>query len=285
MPDIRTITAETISETVRDVCLEANYVAGEDIRRAYDVAVAREISPLGKQVLEQIIENVSVAEEDRVPMCQDTGTVVVFADVGQDVHITGGAFQDAINQGVHEAYSVGYLRKSMVTRPFTDRTNTRDNTPAIIHTRLVPGNTINLSIFAKGGGAENMSRQAMLTPADGRDGIRQFVLETVQIAGPNACPPVIVGLGIGGTFDSVGRLAKHALLREIGSENPDPDSQAFESELVAEINQLGIGPHGFGGRITALGVHIEWMPCHIASLPVAVNLQCGPAARHRTVTI
>ncbi len=285
MQRIREVSVETISQMVCDTCLEMNYVAGEDIRHAYDIALEREVSPLGRQVLEQIIENVSVAAEDRVPMCQDTGTVVVFAEVGQDVHITGGAFEDAVNQGVSEAYSVGYLRKSMVTKPFTDRTNTRDNTPAIIHTRLVPGDSIQLSIFAKGGGAENMSRQAMLTPADGRDGIRQFVLETVQIAGPNACPPVIVGIGIGGTFDSVGRLAKHALLREVGSENPDPDSQAFEAEILAEINRLGIGPHGFGGRITALGVHIEWLPCHIASLPVAVNLQCGPAARHRSVRI
>jgi fumarate hydratase subunit alpha len=282
---MREIHINQITEAVRDVCLDANYVAGKDIRHAYDVALEREISPLGRQVLEQIIENVSIAEEDRVPMCQDTGTVVVFAEVGQDVHITGGAFEDAINQGVSDAYSVGYLRKSMVDRPFSDRVNTRDNTPAIIHTRLVPGEQISLAILAKGGGAENMSRQAMLTPADGREGIRDFVLETVQIAGPNACPPVIVGLGIGGTFDSVSRLAKHALLRDVGTINPDPDAAEFESELLDEINKLGIGPHGFGGRITALGVHIESMPCHIASLPVAVNLQCGPAARHRTKTI
>jgi fumarate hydratase subunit alpha len=282
---MRDIDVDTISAVVRDVCLDANYVAGEDIRRAYDIALQREISPLGKQALEQIIENVSVAEEDRVPMCQDTGTVVVFAEVGQDVHITGGAFEDAINAGVSEAYSVGYLRKSMVSGPFTIRSNTRDNTPAIVHTRLVPGNSLQLSILAKGGGAENMSRQSMLTPADGREGIADFVLETVKIAGPNACPPVIVGLGIGGTFDSVTRLAKHALLRDIGSINPDPDAAEFEDELLTRINKLGIGPHGFGGRITALGVHIESLPCHIASLPVAVNLQCGPAARHRVVTI
>lgn len=282
---MREIHVDTIAETVRNICLDANYVAGEDIRQAYDVALQREISPLGKQVLEQIIENVSIAEEDRVPMCQDTGTVVVFADVGQDVHITGGGFEDAINRGVHDAYSVGYLRKSMVEKPFTDRTNTRDNTPAVIHARLVPGDRITLSILAKGGGAENMSRQVMLTPADGREGIKQFVLETVQLAGPNACPPVIVGLGIGGTFDSVTRLAKHALLRDVGSTNSDPDAAAFEEELLADINRLGIGAHGFGGRITALGVHIESYPCHIASLPVAVNLQCGPAARHRVVEI
>jgi fumarate hydratase subunit alpha len=285
MNRIREIHVDEIAETVRAICLEANYVAGEDIRRAYDLAHEREISPLGKQVLEQIIENVSVSEADRVPMCQDTGTVVVFADVGQDVHIVGGRFEDSINHGVHEAYSEGYLRKSMVAGPFTHRTNTRDNTPAIIHTRLVDGDQIELSILAKGGGAENMSRQQMMTPADGREGIKDFVLETVRIAGPNACPPVVVGLGIGGTFDSVTRLAKHALLRELGTDNPDPDVAEFENEILTEVNRLGIGPHGFGGRITALAVHIESLPCHIASLPVAVNLQCGPAARHRTVTI
>jgi fumarate hydratase subunit alpha len=282
---MREIHVDTIAEMVREVCLDANYVAGEDIRHAYDVALQREVSPLGRQVLEQIIENVSIAETDRVPMCQDTGTVVVFAEVGQDVHITGGGFEDAIDQGVREAYDVGYLRKSMVSGPFSERRNTRDNTPAVVHTRLVPGDRVRLAILAKGGGAENMSRLAMLTPADGREGIKQFVLETVKIAGPNACPPVIVGLGIGGTFDSVGRLAKQALLREVGTDNPDPDAAAFEAELLAEINRLGIGPHGFGGRVTALAVHIESYPCHIASLPVAVNLQCGPAARHRIVEI
>ncbi len=282
---MREVHVNTIADAVRDVCLDANYVAGTDIRAAYDVALEREISPLGKQVLEQIIENVAIAETDRVPMCQDTGTVVVFAEVGQDVRITGGAFEDAVNHGVREAYDVGYLRNSMVERPFSDRSNTRDNTPAVIHTRLVEGDRIHLKILAKGGGAENMSRMTMLTPADGRDGIKQFVLETVLRAGPNACPPVIVGLGIGGTFDSVARLAKHALLREVGSSNPDPDEAALEEELLREINALGIGPHGFGGRVTALGVHVETFPCHIASLPVAVNLQCGPAARHREIEI
>jgi fumarate hydratase subunit alpha len=205
--------------------------------------------------------------------------------VGQDVHIVGGAFEEAIDRGVREAYHVGYLRKSMVERPFTARRNTRDNTPAIVHTRLVPGDRIRLALLAKGGGAENMSRLAMLTPADGREGIKRFVLETVKLAGPNACPPVIVGVGIGGTFDSVGRLAKRALLREIGSVNPDPEAAELEAELLEAINRLGIGPQGFGGRVTALAVHVETFPCHIASLPVAVNLQCGPAARHRVVEL
>ncbi|MDI3342062.1 MAG: fumarate hydratase [Sphaerobacter sp.] len=282
---MRTIAVERITEAVRDACLEANYVAGADVRRALAVAQQREVSPLGQQVLGQILENMAIAEADRVPMCQDTGTVVVFAEVGQDVHLVGGGFEEAINRGVREAYDVGYLRKSMVERPFTARRNTRDNTPAIIHTRLVPGDRVRLAILAKGGGAENMSRLAMLTPADGREGIKRFVLETVQRAGPNACPPVVVGVGIGATFDRVATLAKHALLREIGSPNPDPEEAALEAELLAEINRLGIGPHGFGGRITALTVHVESAPCHIASLPVAVNLQCGPAARHREVEI
>jgi fumarate hydratase subunit alpha len=272
-------------QAVHDLCLEANYVMGDDVRRALEVASTREVSPLGREVLGQILENMAIAEADRVPMCQDTGTVVVFAEVGQNLHITGGGFEDAINRGVHEAYDVGYLRKSMVAQPFTTRKNTRDNTPAVIHTRLVPGDKLRLSVLAKGGGAENMSRAAMLTPAQGRVGIKQFVLETVRIAGPNACPPVIVGLGIGGTFDSVARFAKHALLREIGSVNPDPEAAKLEAELLGEINKLGIGPHGFGGRITALAVHVESFPCHIASLPVAVNLQCGPAARHRIVEL
>lgn len=282
---MREIHVDQIASAVHDLCLEANYVAGEDVRHAFAVAQEREVSPLGREVLGQLLENMAIAEADRVPMCQDTGTVVVFAEVGQDVHVTGGAFEDAINRGVHDAYDVGYLRKSMVERPFTARTNTRDNTPAVIHTRLVPGDRIRLALLAKGGGAENMSRMAMLTPADGREGIKRFVIETVKIAGPNACPPIIVGLGIGSTFDSVARLAKHALLREIGSVNPDPEEAALEAELLDEINRLGIGPHGFGGRVTALAVHVESYPCHIASLPVAVNLQCGPAARHRVIEI
>lgn len=282
---MREIDVEQITDAVRDLCLEGNYVAAADVRQAFAVAKQREVSPLGRQVLGQLLENMAIAEADRVPMCQDTGTVVVFADVGQDVHLTGGDFEDAINRGVHEAYHVGYLRKSMVERPFTARKNTRDNTPAVVHTRLVPGDRVRLAVLAKGGGAENMSRLAMLTPADGRDGLKRFVIETVKLAGPNACPPVIVGVGIGATFDQVAALAKRALLREIGSINLDPEEARLEAELLEEINRLGIGPHGFGGRITALAVHVASYPCHIASLPVAVNLQCGPAARHREVVM
>ncbi|HET7034954.1 MAG TPA: fumarate hydratase [Thermomicrobiaceae bacterium] len=282
---MREIHVDEIAQAVHDLCLETNYVMGEDVRRMLAVAQQREVSPLGREVLGQILENMAIAEADRVPMCQDTGTVVVFAEIGQDVHLVGGGFEEAINRGVHEAYDVGYLRKSMVEQPFTARRNTRDNTPAVIHTRLVPGDRLRLALLAKGGGAENMSQLRMLTPAEGRAGITRFVLETVKHAGPNACPPVIVGLGIGGTFDSVGQLAKHALLRELGTENSDPEAAALEDELLEEINKLGIGPHGFGGRITALAVHVASAPCHIASLPVAVNLQCGPAARHRIVEL
>lgn len=282
---MREIHVDEIAQTVRDLCLETNYVMGEDVRRMLAVAQQREVSPLGREVLGQILENMAIAEADRVPMCQDTGTVVVFAEIGQDVRLVGGGFEEAINRGVHEAYDVGYLRKSMVAQPFSARRNTRDNTPAVIHTRLMPGDRLRLALLAKGGGAENMSQLRMLTPAEGRDGIKRFVLETVKRAGPNACPPVIVGLGIGGTFDSVGELAKRALVRELGTDNPDPEAAALEGELLEEINKLGIGPHGFGGRITALAVHVESAPCHIASLPVAVNLQCGPAARHRVVEL
>jgi fumarate hydratase subunit alpha len=218
-------------------------------------------------------------------MCQDTGTVVLFADVGQDVHFVGGSFREAVNEGVRRAYSGGYLRPSIVARPVGTRANTRDNTPAVLHLDIVEGDSVELTLLAKGGGAENMSRMTMLTPADGLAGVTEFVVETVEIAGPNACPPVIVGVGIGGTFDSVASLAKHGLTRSIGSEHPDPEVRAIEADLLNRINALGIGPHGFGGRVTALAVHVELAPTHIASLPVAVNLQCGPAARLRRMTL
>ncbi|MBX6752825.1 MAG: fumarate hydratase [Thermorudis peleae] len=282
---MREINVVTIRDAIRDLCLELCVVARSDVRRAFAHAAKQERSPIGRRVLLQLLENMDVAVQDRLPMCQDTGTVVVFAEVGQDVHIVGGGFEEAIHAGVHDAYTSGLLRPSMVQRPIGDRRNTGDNTPAVIHTRLVPGDRIRLEVFAKGGGAENMSRLAMLTPADGWDGVKRFVVDTVQRAGPNACPPVIVGVGIGGTFDAVGKLAKHALLREIGSQNPDPELAALERELLDAINRLGIGPQGFGGTVTALAVHIETYPCHIASLPVAVNLQCGPAARHGVVML
>lgn len=282
---VRDIDVSVIADTVEQLCLDAAYELPADVRRALTAAGQREVSPTGRRTISLILENVAVAADARVPMCQDTGTVVVFAEIGQDVHLTGGAFRDAVNDGVSRAYTGGYLRPSIVSSPVGRRANSGDNTPAVLHLDLVPGDTIALTLLAKGGGAENMSRMAMLTPADGLDGVMAFVIETVEIAGPNACPPVIVGVGVGGTFDSVGTLAKHAITREVGSAHADPDVGEIESELLRRINRLGIGPHGFGGRVTALAVHVELAPTHIASLPVAVNLQCGPAARLRRAVI
>jgi fumarate hydratase subunit alpha len=282
---VRELDVAEVAHAVEQLCLEANYVAADDVRAAFELAAEREVSPLGKQVLTQLLENMRVAAAERVPMCQDTGTVVLFAELGQDVHLSGGLFADAVNDGVRRAYTGGYLRASIVSPPVGKRVNTRDNTPAVLHLSLVDGAELRLTLLAKGGGAENMSRMAMLTPSQGLAGALDFVVETVERAGPNACPPVVVGVGIGGTFDSVGALAKHAITRRIGSVNDDPDIAVLEAQLLERINALGIGPHGFGGRVTALAVHVELAPTHIASLPVAVNLQCGPAARLRRVTI
>lgn len=282
---VRDVDVALLCDAVADLCQRANYELGEDVQLALHAGRSREENPLAERVLDTIILNAKIANEDRQPMCQDTGTAVVFVRLGQDVHLVGGDLYAAIHEGVRRGYQAGYLRKSIVGDPLFTRKNTGDNTPAVIHVELVPGDQVNLTVMAKGGGAENMSRLQMLTPADGIDGVRAFVLETVQLAGPNACPPVIVGVGVGGTFDLAPTLAKHALLRPVGQPNPDPQLAAFEQELLAAINALGIGPHGFGGRTTALAVHIETYPTHIASLPVAVNLQCGPAARHRSITV
>jgi fumarate hydratase subunit alpha len=282
---IREIHVDTVRDAVERLCLDANYELPENVVEALTAARAREASPVGRQTISLLLENADVAASERVPMCQDTGTAVVFVDLGQDVHVSGGSLRDAINEGVRRAYTGGYLRPSVVDRPVGNRRNTGDNTPAVIHFDIVPGDGLTLTLLAKGGGAENMSRMAMLTPADGLAGVMAFVVETVEIAGPNACPPVIVGVGIGGTFDSVGSLAKHGLTRPIGSVHPDLEVREIEAELLDRINALGIGPHGFGGRVTALAVHVELAPTHIASLPVAVNLQCGPAARLRRVEL
>jgi fumarate hydratase subunit alpha len=276
---IREIDVSSIRDTVEQLCLDANYELPTDVREALARAREQELSRIGKQTITLLLENVAIASAERVPMCQDTGSVVLFADIGQDVHFTGGLFADAVNEGVRRAYTRGYLRPSIVGRPVGRRVNTHDNTPAVLHLNLVPGDRVHLTLLAKGGGAENMSRMRMLTPSDGLDGVKEFVVETVERAGPNACPPVVVGVGIGGTFDSVGSLAKHAITRPLGSRNADAELAALEDELLQRINALGIGPHGFGGRVTALAVHVEIAPTHIASLPVAVNLQCGPAAR------
>lgn len=282
---VRDIHVDQIRDTVERMCLDAAYNLPANVQEALTAARTREVSPVGKQTISLILENADVASESKVPMCQDTGTAVLFAEVGQDVHLIGGSFRDAVNEGVSRAYTGGFLRPSIVGRPVGQRRNTGDNTPAVLHIDLVTGDRIRLTLLAKGGGAENMSRMRMLTPADGVEGVTRFVVETVEIAGPNACPPVIVGVGIGGTFDSVGTLAKQALTRPIGCLASDEETRVIESELLDRINELGIGPHGFGGRVTALAVHVEMAPTHIASLPVAVNLQCGPAARLTTAEL
>jgi fumarate hydratase subunit alpha len=244
----------------------------------------QEKSPLGRQILGRLLENHRLAGSEQVPACQDTGLAIVIVEMGQDVHITNGGFEAAVNEGVRRGYEKGYLRKSAVFDPVIDRKNTGDNTPAIIHTNIVPGDRLKITVAPKGGGAENMSATLMLKPADGAEGIKKFVLETVEKAGPNACPPLVVGIGIGGSFDLVNLLAKKALLRPMGSHHEDPRYAAMEDELLATINNLGIGPEGFGGTTTALAVHIETYACHIASLPVAVNLNCH-VSPHESVEI
>lgn len=285
MPELRELHVDRITAAVAALCRTANYQLGDDVLQALAASRAVETGPLAGRVLETIVLNAKVAGEEQRPICQDTGTAVVFVDVGQDVHLIGGGLHTAINEGVRRGYREGYLRNSIVADPLFGRQNTGDNTPAVIHVDLVPGDQVAITVMTKGGGAENMSRLTMLTPADGVAGVRAFVVETVELAGPNACPPVIVGVGIGGTFDLAPTLAKHALLRRVGAPNPDSHLAAFEQELLGAINALGIGPHGFGGLTTALAVHVESYPTHIASLPVAVNLQCGPAARHRRVVL
>lgn len=282
---VRDVDVSVLRDAVAELCQQANYELGDDVQQALQASRSRENNPLAGRVLDTIILNARIAREDRQPMCQDTGTAVVFVHLGQEVHLVGGDLHTAINEGVRRGYQAGYLRKSIVGDPLFARKNTGDNTPAVIHIDLVPGDRVRLTVMTKGGGAENMSRLQMLTPADGVAGVRAFVLETVQLAGPNACPPVIVGVGVGGTFDLVPALAKQALLRPVGQPNADPQLAAFEQELLAAVNALGIGPHGFGGSTTALAVHVETYATHIASLPVAVNLQCGPAARHRSIVL
>ena len=281
---MRDIKASQITETVTRLFKEANYYLGEDVLRAIETAEKREESSVAKEVLKQIIKNADIAAKERIPLCQDCGTAVVFMELGQDVHISEGELSEAINEGVRRAYKEGYLRKSMASKPFSDRVNTSDNSPAIIHLELVPGNSVKIFAMPKGGGAENMSRLAMLTPAAGRQGIIETVVKTVDEAGSNPCPPLVVGVGIGGTADKVVLLAKKALLRKVGELNPDPEVAALETELLHKINDLGIGPMGYGGRTTALAVHVEVFPSHIASLPVAVNLNCH-SARHKEAVI
>lgn len=281
---MREINAAEITKTVDSLFREANYNLTDDVLIAIKKAAQNEVSPVGRNVLEQIIKNAEIAAEEQIPLCQDCGTAVVFIEIGQEVHITGGDLNTAINEGVKKAYNEGYLRKSMVKQPFSSRINTQDNTPAVIYTDIVSGDKIRIVVVPKGGGAENMSRLGMLTPAAGRQGIVDFILKAVDEAGSNPCPPIIVGVGIGGTAEKTLLLAKKALLRKIGEHNPDIEVAELEKELFTKINNLGIGPMGYGGRTTALAVNVEVFPAHLASLPVAVNLNCH-SSRHKEAVI
>ena len=274
---MREIAAAQVVESIARLCIEAAHELPEDVESALRTARASEPSPLGVVVLDQILENAEVARAHMVPLCQDTGVTVVMLELGQDAHVTGGYLYDAVAEGVRRGYRDGYLRASIVERPFSHRRNTGDNTPPVIHTEVVPGDRLRIQVMPKGFGCENMSRFAMLLPGEGRAGITEFVLQTVDEAGGNPCPPIIVGLGIGGSADYSMWLAKKSLTRRVGSVHPDAETAEFEAELLTKVNALGLGPQAGGGRTTALAVHIETFPPHIASLPVAVNLQCHSA--------
>jgi len=277
---MKEISCQEIIDAVARLSIEANYYLGDDVLEALCQARESEVSPVGREVLDQILKNADIASQEKLPLCQDTGMTVVFLELGQDVHITSGDLYEAINKGVGEGYQEGYLRKSVVNRPFSARINTKDNTPAVIHTDIVPGDKLKITVCPKGGGSENMSYLKMLSPAAGRQGVIDFVVDCVDQAGANPCPPIIVGVGIGGTIDQTTLIAKKALLRRLGEPNPDPEVAELEAEILERVNKLGIGPQGFGGRVTALAVHVETFPCHIASLPVVVNIQCH-SARHK----
>ncbi|MBM4273047.1 MAG: fumarate hydratase [Deltaproteobacteria bacterium] len=279
---MREIEVSSITQAVKDAAIAANYEAGEDLLAALRRGMKEEESPAGKEIFRQLLENAQIAATERIPMCQDCGLAVVFVEMGQEVHLVGGSLEEAIQEGVRQGYGEGFLRKSLC-HPLT-RANTGDNTPAIIHTEIVPGDRLKIMVVPKGGGSENMSRLYMLKPAEGWAGIKDRVVATVREAGPNPCPPIIVGVGIGGNFERSAYLAKKALVREIGEPNPDPELAGLERELLAAVNDLGIGPQGLGGRITALAVHLLMQPCHIASLPVAVNIQCH-STRHKEVVL
>jgi fumarate hydratase subunit alpha len=280
---VRDIHVSVIADAVKKLCIEANVHLEPDMLRAFDTALTRERSEAGQQVLTILKQNAEMARTRRIPYCQDTGMVITFVELGQDVHVTGGALYDAINEGVRQGYTEGYLRASIVRSPF-DRVNTGDNTPAVIHVDVVPGATLKLMVMAKGGGCENRSKYTMLTPAAGLPAVKDFVIECVKTAGPDACPPLILGVGVGGTFEKAAINSKKALFRELGSPNPDPSLDALEQELLDRANRLGIGPRGYGGDTTSFGVHILTYPCHITSLPVAVTIECH-AHRHKEVTL
>lgn len=279
---MREIPAQQIIDTVADMCMQANRYLPGDVKRAFDACAAAEDLPAAKEIFRQLKENYELAEETGLPLCQDTGLAVLFVDVGDDVRVTGMNLREAVNEGVRKGYKEGYLRKSSCD-PMT-RKNMGDNTPAIVHFDLVPGDKVKISFMAKGGGSENMSRVTMLSPAQGWEGIKKFVIQRVAEAGPNPCPPTVLGIGIGGTFEYAPILAKRALMRPLDAPHPDPKIGALEQELLEAVNKLGIGPMGLGGKTTCLGVKIEMRPCHLASLPLAVNVQCH-SSRHKEVVI
>lgn len=280
---MREIQCSKITEVIRKLCIEANEHLPEDVKCAINTARKEEDGEIAKGILDNIIENYEIADRENVPICQDTGMAVVFMEIGQDVHITGGDLTECVNEGVRQGYTDGYLRKSVVKDPIR-RGNTGDNTPAILYTEIVPGEQIKITVGPKGFGSENMSRIMMFKPSAGLEGIKDFIIETVKFAGPNPCPPMVVGVGIGGTFDRCALLAKKALMRPLGSSNKDPFYADLEKELLLKINSLGIGPQGLGGRTTAIGLNIETFPTHIAGMPCAVNINCH-VTRHKTEVI
>lgn len=276
---MKTINVNEIIKTVKELSIEANYYLPNDVKEAIEKAEKNEKWPIANNILNKILENSQIAATEKMPLCQDTGMACVFVDIGQDVHITGGSLEEAINEGVRQGYAEGFLRKSVVKDPI-HRVNTNDNTPALIYYNMVPGDKVKITVAPKGFGSENMSRIAMLKPSDGLEGVKNFVLETVRMAGPNPCPPIVIGIGIGGSFDKAAYLAKKALIRPVNENNTDEFYGNLEKELLEEVNKIGIGPQGFGGKTTALALNIETYPTHIAGLPVAVNINCH-ATRHK----
>ncbi|MBP2640315.1 MAG: hydro-lyase, Fe-S type, tartrate/fumarate subfamily, alpha subunit [Firmicutes bacterium] len=281
---MRSIHIATITQAVAKLAIDANYYLSEDVYDALVAGQSREESPLGREIIGQLVKNACIAREEGMPICQDTGLAVVFVELGQDVHIDGGSLEDAIHAGVAKGYVEGYLRKSAVAEPLFNRINTKNNTPAIIHYSVVPGDKLKITLAPKGAGSENKSAVKMLVPADGVDGVKKFILDTVKAAGPNSCPPMVLGIGIGGTMEKAALLAKKALIRPINQRNDHPEYAKLEEEILSMVNKTGIGPQGLGGRITALAVNIEWYPTHIAGLPVAVNINCH-AARHAQIEL
>ncbi|MCD6081403.1 fumarate hydratase [candidate division WOR-3 bacterium] len=281
---MRVIEFDELVDKVKQLVIDANCYLPDDVMNAIKTAYEEEESPIGREILAQIIENNEIARRERLPICQDTGFAVFFVELGSEIYIKGGTLEQALEEGTRRGYKEGYLRKSIVDDPVINRKNTGDNTPIATHIHIVTGDKLKITFMPKGGGAENMAEVAMLSPAEGIEGVKRFVIERVKRSGGRPCPPVIVGVGIGGTFDYVAYLAKRALLRRIGEHHPDDRFAQLERDLLDEINQLGIGPMGLGGRVTALAVHVETYPCHIATMPVAVNLNCH-AARHKTIVI